>query len=705
MHHIKFILFSVVLILASCAPKMAKETTSSGTSTSKDFRSTAPKPGPAREVEIGKYNQFTLANGMKVIVVENHKIPQVSYQLTIDMDHFLEKEKAGLSDITGTLLAAGTTTKTKAEIDEAVDYIGGSLVTNYQGGFASALTKHADKILSVFSDVILHPSFPDTEFQKIKNQTLSNLQTNKDDPNAISDNVSSALVFGPNHPYGEITNETSVANINLEDAKQYYKTYFKPGNAYFVVVGDITPEEAKAKVEKYFGSWAPGKTPAYVYPFPTGVDKTSVAFVDKAGAVQSVINITYPVDLKPASTDVIPVRVMNTILGGGFSGRLFKNLREDKAYTYGAYSNLESDELVSAFSANASVRNEVTDSAIIQFLYELNRLKNEPVTEKELDLAKSYISGAFARSLENPQTVANFALNTMMFGLPADYYETYLKRLAAVTVDDVSRVAKKYLNPTRARIVVVGSKEEVLPKLAAFDLEDGKVQIYDIYANPRKDESETPVNINAADLLNNYLNAVGGKAKLNEVTSVDQTYAMDMMGMSITTHIVQAGGKFYMSMTAPGMDLVKQIYNGEAGLMEQMGQKAPVQGSELESFKEQAIVFPERFYNENGYKVEVKGIEDVNGKPAYRLAVTNPSGSKSTVYFDKESFLKVKEVQTIEVQGQTSVNTSEYADYKAEDGILFPHTITITGAMPAPMVMKAVSIKVNGNVDPSLFKI
>ncbi|MEO6132331.1 MAG: insulinase family protein, partial [Saprospiraceae bacterium] len=562
---------------------------------------------------------------------------------------------------------------------------------------------HTDKILSLFSDVILKPSFPEAEFEKIKTQTISGLQANKDDPNAISGNVSSALNFGPNHPYGEITNEITVANIKLDDTKEYYKTYFKPGNAYLVIVGDITPEVAKAKAEKYFGAWPAGKTPVYTYPFPKTLEKTSIAFVDKAGAVQSVVNVTYPVDIKPGSSDEIPARVMNTVLGSGFSGRLFKNLREDKAYTYGAYSNLNSDELVGSFSASASVRNEVTDSAITQFLIELNKIKDQPVTPKELELAKSYISGAFARSLENPQTVANFALNTLLYGLPPDYYQTYLQKLAAVTVDDVSRMAKKYIIPSKARIVVVGNKDEVYPKLAVFDKEDGKVQLYDIYANPRKDESTMPLNVTANEVVDKYLMAIGGRAKLDAVSSLDQTYSMELMGMSITARTVQSAGKFHMSMTAPGMSLMKQVYDGEKGQMEQMGQKAPVEGEDLTSMKEQAVLFPERFFGETGYKIDLKGIEDVNGKPAYKLSVTSPKGSKSTEYFDKETFLKVREVQTNEAQGQTV--TSEYSDYKTVDGISIPYTLTINGPMPTPMVMKAEIIKVNGTVDPSLFKI
>ena len=209
MNYIKSLLILVIAGMAACAPKVAKETTTA-TTPSGDFRSMAPKAGPARPVKIGTSHQFTLANGLKVIVVENHKLPQISYQLTIDRDEMMEKEKSGLAGISGSLLATGTTKNSKAEIDEAVDYIGANLSTGPTGGFASSLTKHTDKVLSLFSDVILKPAFPESEFEKIKTQTLSGLQTEKDDPNAIYGNVCNALTYGTSHHYGEITNESTV---------------------------------------------------------------------------------------------------------------------------------------------------------------------------------------------------------------------------------------------------------------------------------------------------------------------------------------------------------------------------------------------------------------------------------------------------------------------------------------------------------------
>jgi len=705
MRYIKSLFFLTILFMVACSPKVGKETASSANTSSGDFRSMAPKAGPARAIEIGTSSTFTLANGLKVVVVENHKLPQISYQLSIDRDPVLEKEKAGLADMAGSLLATGTTTKSKAEIDEAVDYIGANMSTNGTGGFASSLTKHTDKILGLFSEVILKPSFPPAEFDKIKTQTLSGLQTQKDDPNAISGNVSNALTFGANHPYGEITNEITVSNINLKDCVDYYHANFKPGTAYLVIVGDITPEVAKAKAEKYFGGWPAGKTAPQMYASPKPVEKTQVDFVDKSGAVQSVINITYAVDMKPGSADVIPARVLNSILGSGFSGRLFKNLREDKAYTYGAYSALNADKLAGTFSANASVRNEVTDSAVTQFLIELNKIRNEPVTSTELELAKSFIAGAFARSLESPQTVAGFALNKMMYNLPDDYYDTYLQRLAAVTIDDVSRVAKRYITPDKARIVVVGNKDEVMAKLTSFDKDDGKIQLYDIYANPKKDESGMTADVDPNKLVEAYLTAIGGRSKLDAVTSLDQTYSMELQGIMVTTRMVQSAGKFFMLMSATGMNIMKQVYDGEKGVQEQMGQASPIEGEDLVGVKEQAYLFPERMYNTTGFMTEVKGVEEINGKSCYKLLVTRPSGSKSTEFYDKETFLKVKEVKVETQQGQSVTTISEYSDYEAVDGITVPQTITITGPMPMPLVMKATSIKVNSPVDPALFKI
>lgn len=670
-----------------------------------NIRSMAPKPGTPRPIEIGNFSQFTLSNGMKVIVVENHKLPKVTYELTIDNDPHLEGGKAGLASLVGETMSSGTKSKTKAQIDEAVDYLGADIGTSSDGGYASSLTKHTDKILALFAELVLEPSFPEAEFEKNKKQTLSGLQTQKDDPNAIANNLSRRLTYGDNHPYGEITTESTISSITLDEVKEYYAKYFKPGNAYMVVVGDITPEAAKAKVEKYFGKWTGSDTPKHSYAVPSAVAATEVAFVDKPGAVQSVIEIISPIELKPGSPDAIPARVANSILGNGFSGRLFKNLREDKAYTYGAYSGLSSDRLVGNFNASASVRNEVTDSAIVQFLYEINRMRNEPVTEEELTLAKNFIAGSFARSLEDPKTVANFALNTNLYKLPADYYNTYLQKLEKVSVSDVQQMAKKYMDPKKARIIVVGNEEQVYDKLARFDLVDGKVQMYDIYGNPKK-AAQTDVDIDAATILNNYFKAIGGTDKLSSVKTIEQKTTMDAMGMSITTQMIQHEGKLYMAMNANGMMLMKQVFDGTSGYAEQMGQRAPMEGPALDMMKEQSTLFPELYYlTSSGFTLDVKGIEDVNGSACYKLSVVKPTGTSSIEYYDAKSGLKVKEVITQTVEGESSTVINEYSDYRNVDGVMIPFMVKVTGMLPTPVEMKVMQATINQPVDANLFKI
>ncbi|MGI9541769.1 MAG: M16 family metallopeptidase [Cyclobacteriaceae bacterium] len=288
-------------------------------------RSKPPLPGPAPEIQLGTYESFTLENGMKVFVVENHKLPRVAFSLLLDVDPILEGDKAGYISTAGDLLSRGTTSRTKAELDEEVDFIGASLSSSAGGVFGSSLTKHQDKVLELMSDVLLNPSFPQSELDKIKKETISGLQANKEDANAIAQNVRGVLRYGKDHPYGELITEKTVANITLEDCKKYYHTYFKPNIAYMGIVGDINKAEAEVLVKKYFGEWKSGEVPKHNYLAPEAPAKTTVAMVDRPQSVQSVVNITYPIILKPGEPDVIKARVMNTILGGGFSSNWMQN--------------------------------------------------------------------------------------------------------------------------------------------------------------------------------------------------------------------------------------------------------------------------------------------------------------------------------------------------------------------------------------------
>jgi predicted Zn-dependent peptidase len=443
-------------------------------------RSKPPKPGPAPEVKIGQPETFTLPNGLKVFVVENNKLPRVSASLTIDLEGIVEGDKAGLTSMAGELLRRGTTTMTKEKLDDEVDFLGATINTSPTSVYAASLTKNFSRVVGLMADIVLRPSLPPIELEKIRRQELSALQANKDDPEAISENVVNRLAYGKDHPYGDVVTGKTINNVKLGDVKKYFSSYWRPNDAYLVFVGNITPAQARALAEKNFGSWQKGVVPQTTYKAPQPPAKTYVAIVDRPASVQSLITFITPIPLKPGSPDAIPSSVMNGILGGGSSGRLFESLREKHGFTYGAYSTIKSDRLIGAFTATASVRNEKTDSAVGEFLSEFKGMRTEPLKDTEVVNMKNYISGSFARSLENPATIANFALNIARYHLPKDYYQNYLKNLAAVTSSDVHAMANKYVLPDHMLVVIVGNAKQIAEGLTRY----GEVKYFDMYGNP-----------------------------------------------------------------------------------------------------------------------------------------------------------------------------------------------------------------------------
>lgn len=698
------IALSIIFIFTQCAKKTTEAVQVMQKDPAQTWRATPPAPAPARDIHIGDYNSFDLANGLKVIVVENHKLPQVSYQLSFNQDAIIEGDKAGYSSFAGQLLSKGTKTMTKADIDGAIDFIGGNLTTSQNGIFASSLKKHAPTLLDIMTDVLLNPSFPQEEFDKIVNQAKSALISVKTDPNSIISNIRSVVNFGKNHPYGEVQTDKTIANITIDDCKKYYNTYFKPNNAYLVIVGDITPAEAKAQVEKYFGKWQKGSVPTFVYDKPVGPKGTQVRFGNKDGAVQSVINISYPIDFTPGNPEAIQANIMNSILGGGiFSGRLMQNLREDKAFTYGARSSLDSDKLIGSFNASASVRNEVTDSSIVEFLYEMKRMVNEPVSAEDLALAKTGMAGQFGRSLESPQTIARFALNTFRYNLPKDYYNHYLKNIDAVTIQDVQSIARKYIHPDNCNIFVVGNKDAVADKLLKFDT-DGKIDYYGPFGQVVEDKKiEISSDVTGASVIADYLAAIGGVDKLKAVKTLSMTMKADMMGQQVTMEKFQtASGKVAQKMSMMGMVVQEMRYDGVKGMQSQMGQKSIItEGPEFEALKDQAVMFEQLDYLNKGYQLDLKGIEDVDGVSCYKLMVTNADGESTVDYFDVKTGLLRRTVST---QGEHTM-TSDFKSYKDVGGIKIPDIIEINGMAPVPIALKAEDIQINKELSDDLFKV
>lgn len=673
-------------------------------------RSKAPAPAPAPKIQIGESETFTLDNGLKVILVENHKRPVISYSLTLDYTPFLEGELAGNADLAGGLLRAGTANLSKEQIDQKIDFIGATLSTYSSGIFASSLTKHSDELLSIFSDVLLNPAFPAEQLEKDKKKTISNLQAAKEEPNAIMSNVSAAVKYGKNHPYGEVETEETVKNITVESCKEFYNTYFRPNIAYLVIVGDITKEEAKKKATKYFGAWEKKDVPTNTLPEVKSPKGTQVCFVPKTGAVQSVINVTYPVNLKPGAADAIPASVMNNILGGGvFSGRLMQNLREDKAYTYGARSSLSTDPYVGSFTAYASVRNEVTDSSITEFLYELDRLTKEPVSADDLSLVKNSMNGSFARGLESPQTIANFALNIKRYNLPADYYANYLARLSSVSIEEVKAMAQKYIRPEATYIVVVGNKD-IAETLKRFD-SDGEITYYDFYGNEGDavERKAAPAGLTAEKVIDNYLMAVtmtedmkSAAKKLKKLKDLSRTGKFEIQGTEVDMVINQkAPNKFAQSIMVQGNVMQKQTFDGKKGVTISFQGRKELEGEELESVKREGYIVTEAVFDELGVKAELLGVEPVNGEDAYVVQLTEGEGEPTQAFYSVKTGLKIQEISTAKTPQGEVTSIQAYGDFKNVKGYMFAHELSISG--PQSFVVKMESVKVNSGLSDDLF--
>ncbi|MDX1472417.1 MAG: pitrilysin family protein, partial [Flavobacteriaceae bacterium] len=445
-------------------------------------RTSVPKTGPAPKIELENPKEFKLDNGMKVLVVENDVLPRVSYQFQIDNNPILEGDKAGVSSLLSAMLGNGTTSISKDKFNEEIDFMGASLNFGSQSAFASGLSRYAERIMQLMADAAINPLFSEEEFEKEKAKLIENLKSNEKSVSANASRVRNALSYGKKHPYGELTTEETVKNVTFQDVKDYYNKYFKPNTAYLVIIGDMKTDQAKTLTKKYFGPWKASSTPEIPLIEPnSNVENTQIAFVDMPNAVQSDIAITNNVKLKMNDKDYHAVLLANFILGGGGAGYLYQNLREDKGYTYGASSGINASRYgTGRFIASTEVRNEVTDSAVVEALKEIKRIRNEKVTKETLDIAKAKYAGSFVLALERPQTIANYALNIELNDLDEDFYKDYLKNINAVTIEDIQRVANKYFRPENSRIVIAGKGSEVIENLEKTGL---PIVYYDRFAN------------------------------------------------------------------------------------------------------------------------------------------------------------------------------------------------------------------------------
>ena len=643
-------------------------------------RSIQPVGGPTPKIKLDKPKEFKLKNGIKVLVVENHKLPRVSYSLRIDGTPILEGEKAGVLSILGQMLGNGTTSIEKDIFNEEIDYLGANVSIGFRSSFASSLTKHNDRILELMADAIINPLLTVEEFDKTKEQLIESLKADEKSIDAIGSRVGNALSYGKNHVYGEFITEETLNKISYEDVIDFHKKYTYPNSAYIVVIGDVNYKEVKKSITEKFSVWKKAKKVENDVPVLTpNVGLTEVNFIDLPSATQSSIGVTNNVELKMNDEDYFTALITNNILGGGGEGYLFKNLREDKGYTYGAYSSLGSSRYgVARFSAGAKVRNMVTDSAVTEIVNEIVRIRTELVDAELLKNAKAKYVGNFIMRLERPQTIANYALNIKLNDLPEDFYETYLEKINAVTAEDVKRVANKYFKIANTRIIVVGKGSDVVENLEKVGF---PINYFDKYANAVAKpvfNKAIPEGMTALDVVDNYIKAIGGKDMLLNVNTLVSNMDVTIPGapfkpMAISKQMMPNKISFEMKANMGGqtMSLMKRNFSGEKGYMEQQGQKMLMSEEEIMEAKNVEGIFEELYYSDD--QTELLSINSIDGEDVYKIKVVKNEKTSYRYYAVESGYL----ISIEEEDENKNISSTKYGDYRSVNGIMMPYFMQV----------------------------
>lgn len=658
-----------------------------------------PKATASPTIKIGKSNNFELKNGLKVMVVENHKLPRVSFRLSLDNMPYAEGDKKGVADITSQLIGSGTTKTSKDAFNEEVDFLGANIGFDANGASASGLSKYSGRILELMADGALNTVFTQEEFDKIKAKMLEAIKSQEKSITAVAGRVENVLTFGANHPSGEYLSAESINKVTLQDAVSNYKNNFVPGNAYLIIVGDVKTKEIKKVVEKLFGSWNKATAPQITYPDPKNVAQSQINFVDMPNAVQSEISVVNTVNLKITDKQYFAAILANQILGGGGEGRLFLNLREKHGWTYGAYSSIGYGKYVEKFRSSTSVRNAVTDSSVVEILNELKKIRTELVSADDLKNAKAKYIGNFVMQIQKPATVARYALNTETQNLPADFYENYIRSINAVTVEDIKAVANKYFLADNIRILVVGKGAEVAPALENLKM---PMFYFDKFGNPIEKpvfKKDIPKDVTFKSVLDKYIVAIGGEKAVKAVKTISMkgstTIPQAPSPLSFTSK-ADSKGKLNVELAMGTMSLMKQVVNETSAYVLQQGQRKNFEGSELAEMKSSAVLFEElQLSKKEG--ISLDGIENLNGKEAYAI-----KNGKTTLYFDVTSGLKIAEAKTMEQGGKSITQTTNFGDYREVKGVKVPFNIVQNVGFELDIKMSEVTI--NEGVTDADFK-
>jgi zinc protease len=428
------------------------------------FKGRAPVATELLRIRFPKPKEYRLGNGVRVFVLEDHRLPLVRLSLRMKAGTLFEP-RPGVAQFTADMLDEGTTTRDFRQLADAQESIGvqigaaaGAERTIVSG---SGLSEYTDRVVDLMADVIRNPAFPQDRLDRLKFRGTSGLAQRRTNPTSMAGEVLSRTLYGTT-PYGRVpATAEQIRAISREDLVAFHRGFYRPNGAILGVSGDVEPKEIVRKLEEAFAGWTPAPAePALPAADLRPKEATRIYLVDRPGSAQTVLQFAN-LAISRTDPDYIPLVVANRVLGGGSSARLFQNIREQKGYTYGAYSSLSTPRWRGTWGASASVRTPVTTPAVGEFFKEFRRIQEEPVPQEELERAKRSIVGSFARTLESPEGILDRALELVENGLPPDYWDTYPEKIQAVTPHDVQRVARQYLGENRIQLIAVGERKQI----------------------------------------------------------------------------------------------------------------------------------------------------------------------------------------------------------------------------------------------------
>lgn len=691
--------FAALLLIV---PFMTQQTLAQGSGTVDGVnRAQRPLAGPPPDITFPPYETFTLSNGLKVFLVQDPR-PSVTMRLLVRGGNALDNDKTGLADAVADLITNGAGKLSASEFADQIDFIGGSVSGSASPDainvIGSGLKKHLPQVLDLFGNAVMNPTYPEDEIQKYKALQISGLEANKKEADFLATYAVAKMLYG-NSPLGKMPTEASLSSITRDDIVRYHKQLFVPNNSTLAVVGDLSKSELKKMLEGKFGSWKASATlppPAPKMMKPKG---GHVILVDRPTSVQSILRVVGP---GPEYTDKNRTRtfLVNSVLGGGtgLGNRLAMNLRETHAYTYTPYSYFTANDFGGYFLAAADVRNEVTDSALVQLLFEVNRMATEHVTKEELTLNVQSAVGNYLMSLANPTTTAIRVQNIDFYKLPTDYYDRLVEIYNTTTADHILELAKQFFRKADMNIVVVGKASEVKEKLQAF----GDVQVWDEDLNPVKEVSADDLGITADQAWAKMLDAVGGKDNLRKIKSISQegtgSISFGPQTMSGAVKMTQAyPNKLYQELSVNGMTMQQQFSDGESVVIIAQGNKMPLSPEDQKKAIAGNYMLSEAWLDELGGSLSLKGTKNVEGRETVIIEVQIPDASTQLYYLDRETFLPMQ------IEDENS--STRYFDWvKVDGGIKRPSGMLVSLGQGAELKVSNISYTINGTIDEKIFQ-